>query len=198
MPHQLVEQMSSNFFIDDAVDDPSNGRGFISVLAQVPRGARGRLKRANVSAMIHGGDDNDMRAMLAIAPFRDSAEQHPFPTLASMREIKPLWTGMLGQGHTPASTTVTSVNDPVINEEISWESVERRRTRGVAVTNKGRGRGNDLLGWTLVRWLLDDTELNMWVSVEIEWELTWLDSSKSQFAEWTIDQMEEEGQHDGI
>lgn len=155
-------------------------------LVNVPRGAKATIKQLRIAAMIQSPVKSDTQVGLLIArtPLDPTA-----PDQVTIPMMKPIWQGFLGLEFFVggSDTADIMIESPSLNKTVTPPVPNHGEW---SMTVKG-AMSNSPNGWTFGAWEIAG-EAGLAFGISVDWELEWLETSRSQEAEWTMDQMVEE------
>ncbi len=169
MGHQLIERRQSvNYRESLAIG--SNLQS--TLIATVPRGAIGRLRRCQISISLIAALTATTDAIMMLV--KETSENFGDPTNADIEQLQPLWmTKLISIFEAGATDTanVVSTGSKVETQLLFTGDAHR----GEEIRNQGP-RSNALLGWSMMGYsTIGGT--NVWQFVSLEWDMIWIENT---------------------
>lgn len=166
----------------------------------VPRGCEAVLQRVRIGAFIQGQGDELTESQIAqvlLMPIGKTMSGDPSVSLDVIAEIEeriPLWSGHTGHLFEAGATDTANVVAPIgqIDIELDFHDEPRGLSKGTAIRNTGTisNVGN---GWRIASRAIS-ANTNLYMVAVAEWDLRWLETSRSTQANWDLVGLEDEQQ----
>lgn len=162
---------------------------------EIPRGARGTLKRIQTTMLgIASSLNADVDCNVILANPRVDAVD-PFITSPSDEQIanlKPIWHDALHLNHNQSTAVGVNVEQMKSNTDIDLSKLPAHR--GQEIVSKG-AQSNDPIEWVFMGWYIT-AALGIRFTAMVTWDVEYLESSRSEFADWDMDEVTEAEQNE--
>ncbi len=144
-----------------------------SKLAMVPRGAIGRLRRAQIAISLVADLTSTVDAVLLLIRVADEDIVNPSNDL--VERLKPLWAHKVAHVFEAGATDTANVVLPASSENIQLV-FDGDKHRGEEIKNQGVS-SNVEHGWSIAHYSTTGTTTFLWYFISLEWEMEYIENS---------------------